>query len=147
MGPRHNLFLYIWLTYKVTIKKKKTRLQCCSILMQSNIHFQQSPQYYIKFFSSCFGIVETVTTMPFFFFYTSSLFKKGSSGDQIRHLSLSLYSCLFIWDNQTNVDSGTDQEPSVYINMDTFSMYIEAAPELDSNPGPEDCQVRTLTTQ
>ena len=78
MGPRHNLFLYIRLTHKVT---KKTRLQCCSILMQSNIHFQQSPQYYIKFFSSCFGIVETVTTMPFFFFYTSSLFKKGSSGE------------------------------------------------------------------
>ena len=31
-----------------------------------------------------------------------------------RHLSMSLYSCLFVWDNQTTVDTGTAREPSIY---------------------------------
>ena len=31
-----------------------------------------------------------------------------------KEIMLTLYSCLFIWDNQTTVDRGTDQEPSKY---------------------------------
>ena len=31
------------------------------------------------------------------------------------HLLPSLYSCLFIWDNSTTVDTAKAQEPSIYI--------------------------------
>ena len=32
-----------------------------------------------------------------------------------RHLSPSLYPCLFTWDNKTTIDTGKAQEPSTYV--------------------------------
>ena len=50
-----------------------------------------------------------------------------------RHSSPSLYSCLFIWDSQTTVDKGMDQEPSIYIDRVPYILFKRGPRKIHSS--------------
>ena len=52
------------------------------------------------------------------------------------HSILSLCSCLFIWDNQTTVDTRPAQEPSIYDKSNSILVPKKCCLHKDSIPGP-----------